>query len=162
MGRLRSGAFFGELAFLYSGGKASASVIAGEPDVIVYVIEGRFINMLFVRRPELAGKFYGYLAQILMFRLCEHGVEMEKQNQLESRRIALERQDIPSKNSKASEIESETMSENDTECSENGMETEKSTRKFQRSQAHRSKSAGQGSIKRWVSTSSLSKTTDNA
>jgi len=54
----------GEISFLLSGG-ATASVIAESKTVEVYIMEGYFINILFGRKPELAGRFYKYLANEL-------------------------------------------------------------------------------------------------
>lgn len=39
-------------------GQATASIIAESEDVQVYIIEGWFINLLFVTEPHLAGRFY--------------------------------------------------------------------------------------------------------
>lgn len=61
LGQMVSGQTFGEISFLLSGG-ASASVIAESENVEVYILEGYFINILFGRKPELAGRFYKYLA----------------------------------------------------------------------------------------------------
>jgi len=59
---------FGEISFLLSGG-ATASVIADSETVDVYIMEGYFINILFGRKQELAGRFYKYLAHELQRRV---------------------------------------------------------------------------------------------
>ena len=59
---------FGEISFLLSGG-ATADVIADSEIVEVYIMEGYFINILFGRKPELAGRFYKYLANELQRRI---------------------------------------------------------------------------------------------
>jgi len=59
---------FGEITFL-EGGSASASVIADEDNVEVFLVEGNILNILFVRYPDLEGRFYHYLASILARRL---------------------------------------------------------------------------------------------
>jgi len=58
---------FGEVSFLFNA-PASAYVIA-DTDVLVYVIEGRFVNLLFVKYPYIAGRFYHYLASVVARRL---------------------------------------------------------------------------------------------
>ena len=64
LGEMGEGATFGEVSFLLSGG-ASASVIADSSSVEVYLLEGYYINILFGMKPELAGRFYKYLAKTL-------------------------------------------------------------------------------------------------
>jgi len=66
---LESQAIFGEMTFLEKG-KATASVIA-KGNVSIYMIEGWFINTLFVDSPNLAGRFYSFLATILAKRLSD-------------------------------------------------------------------------------------------
>jgi hypothetical protein len=46
-----------------------------------YVIEGYFINILFVRYPELAGKFYHYLSSVLANRLNKREVALQRLQQ---------------------------------------------------------------------------------
>ena len=48
---------------------ATASVIADSETVDVYIMEGYFINILFGRKQELAGRFYKYLAHELQRRV---------------------------------------------------------------------------------------------
>jgi len=64
LGTMEDGQMFGEISFLISGG-ATASVIADSEIVEVNVLEGYFINILFGMRPELAGRFYKHLANVL-------------------------------------------------------------------------------------------------
>jgi len=65
---MEEGQTFGEVSFLLSGG-ASASVIADSANVEVYILEGYYINILFGIQPELAGRFYKYLAYTLQRRI---------------------------------------------------------------------------------------------
>jgi len=67
---MEQGQTFGEISFLLSGG-ATASVIADSTTVDIYILEGYFLNILFTIRPELAGRFYKYLAITLQKRLRE-------------------------------------------------------------------------------------------
>jgi signal-transduction protein with cAMP-binding, CBS, and nucleotidyltransferase domain len=62
------GQTFGEISFLLSGG-ATASVIADSDTVEVYILEGYFMNIVFSMKPELAGRFYKYLATMLQRRI---------------------------------------------------------------------------------------------
>lgn len=57
---------FGEISFLSE--KASANVRA-ETDVQIYVIDWTWINILFVKHPKLAGRFYHYLASMITHRI---------------------------------------------------------------------------------------------
>eukprot|EP01125_Pyxidicula_operculata_P003980 TRINITY_DN1561_c0_g1_i1.p1 TRINITY_DN1561_c0_g1~~TRINITY_DN1561_c0_g1_i1.p1 ORF type:complete len:665 (+),score=215.25 TRINITY_DN1561_c0_g1_i1:185-1996(+) len=77
LGHLQSGSLFGELTFLNQV-KASVSVYAASPEVYVYIIEGSFINSLFVDQPQLAGRFYSYMASILAVRLKDLQQQMRK------------------------------------------------------------------------------------
>jgi len=62
---------FGEVSMLIDG-KASASVIADSDEVEVIVLDKNFINIMFVRYPDMAGRFYHYLASVLARRLSFH------------------------------------------------------------------------------------------
>lgn len=57
---------FGEVSFLSD--KASANVRA-DTDVQIYVIDWTWVNILFVRHPKLAGRFYHYLASLITHRI---------------------------------------------------------------------------------------------
>jgi len=61
----------GELSVL-TGNKASASVIADSEEVEVLVLETSFMNIMFVRYPDMVGRFYHYLASIMARRLSFH------------------------------------------------------------------------------------------
>jgi len=61
----------GELSVLM-GSKASASVIADSDEVEVLVLEKSFMNIMFVRYPDMVGRFYHYLASIMARRLSFH------------------------------------------------------------------------------------------
>jgi len=75
---LEPGALFGEMTFLENG-KATASVIAKGSNVAIYMIEGWYINTLFVDHPNLAGRFYSYLATILSKRLSDREEALAQQ-----------------------------------------------------------------------------------
>jgi len=60
---MTTGSLFGEMSFL-EGGPATASVIADDDAVEMYIIEGYFINIVFVKYPELAGRFFCYIASV--------------------------------------------------------------------------------------------------
>jgi len=62
---------FGEVSMLIDG-KASSSVIANTDEVEVIVLDKNFINIMFVRYPDMAGRFYHYLASVLARRLSFH------------------------------------------------------------------------------------------
>jgi CRP-like cAMP-binding protein len=62
------GALFGEISFL-EGGKASASVVCDKDDTQIAIIEGYWLDVLFQYHPELSGRFYHYLANVLSKRL---------------------------------------------------------------------------------------------
>uniref|UniRef100_A0A6B2L0J8 Cyclic nucleotide-binding domain-containing protein n=1 Tax=Arcella intermedia TaxID=1963864 RepID=A0A6B2L0J8_9EUKA len=61
----------GEISLLLNT-KATASVIADSDQVEVLVLEKNFMNIMFVRYPDMAGRFYHYLASILARRLGFH------------------------------------------------------------------------------------------
>lgn len=46
------------------GSKASASLVA-EEDTVVQVMKAYYLNVLFRYKPQLAGRFYHYLAFVL-------------------------------------------------------------------------------------------------
>jgi len=79
LGTMDEGALFGEMTFLEKG-NATASVIA-QGDVQIYIIEGYFINILFVDYPDLAGRFYSYLATVLAQRLSDREMAIQKELQ---------------------------------------------------------------------------------
>lgn len=59
---------FGEISFL-EGGKASASVVCNKDDTSIAIIEDYWLDVVFSYYPEIAGKFYHYLANVLSKRL---------------------------------------------------------------------------------------------
>jgi len=71
-------ALFGEMTFLENG-KATASVIALGEDCSVYLVEGFYINTLFVDYPAMAGRFYSYLTTVLAKRLNDREEALTKQ-----------------------------------------------------------------------------------
>lgn len=68
VGSMEAGALFGEMSFLEGKG-ATASVIADSDSVEMYILEGHFINTVFVAYPDLSGRFYAYLASVIAERL---------------------------------------------------------------------------------------------
>ena len=62
------GSLFGEMSFLEGGG-ATASVITDSDTVEMYILEGHFINIVFVKHPDLSGRFFAYLASVIAERL---------------------------------------------------------------------------------------------
>jgi CRP-like cAMP-binding protein len=70
MAFMEKGQMFGELSFLL-GGQSTASVLAHETEVEVQIIEDAYLNILFVRQPALAGRFYHHLASLLANRIKE-------------------------------------------------------------------------------------------
>ncbi|KAL6078425.1 Serine/threonine-protein kinase 4 [Balamuthia mandrillaris] len=99
LGKMRAGEMFGEISFLEQG-TASASVIADENPVQLYVIEGYFLHVLFTRKPALAGRFYHHLASEMALRLTkrEHrlykrGGRRREEGEGRGRRIALDGDD---------------------------------------------------------------------
>lgn len=79
LGQMEEGALFGEMTFLEKG-NATASIIASG-DVQIYIIEGYFINILFVDYPDLAGRFYSYLATVLAQRLSDRELKIQQELQ---------------------------------------------------------------------------------
>eukprot|EP01130_Rhizamoeba_saxonica_P018866 TRINITY_DN9597_c0_g1_i1.p1 TRINITY_DN9597_c0_g1~~TRINITY_DN9597_c0_g1_i1.p1 ORF type:complete len:1096 (-),score=267.22 TRINITY_DN9597_c0_g1_i1:18-3044(-) len=71
------GGILGEMTFLERG-PASASVVAGENGASVYIIEGFCIHSLFVNNPDLAGRFFSYIAEVIAERLDQREKEMNK------------------------------------------------------------------------------------
>jgi len=67
---LRTGEMFGEMAFLM-GGAASATIVAGQENTMIYCIKKNFVDsLLYVStNAELPGRFYKYLATTLAGRL---------------------------------------------------------------------------------------------
>jgi len=76
LGYLEAGQFFGEVSFLLSGG-ATAAVVADTEEVELSILEGYFINILFGIRPEMAGRFYKHLANVLQRRIREREDELD-------------------------------------------------------------------------------------
>jgi len=71
LGRIGPPQTLGEISLLL-GGSATASVIADSEEVEVLDVEKGFIDVMFVRYPDMAGKFYHYLASVLARRLIFH------------------------------------------------------------------------------------------
>mmetsp|Transcript_4454 Transcript_4454/g.6234 ORF Transcript_4454/g.6234 Transcript_4454/m.6234 type:complete len:1257 (-) Transcript_4454:61-3831(-) len=79
LGKMEDGQFFGEISFLLSGG-ATATITADSEEVHVYVLEGYFMNILFGIRPELAGRFYKHLANVLQKRIRSRDEALSKRS----------------------------------------------------------------------------------
>jgi len=71
LGRIGPPQTLGEISLLL-GGCATASVIADSDEVEVLDIDKGFIDVMFVRYPDMAGRFYHYLASVLARRLSFH------------------------------------------------------------------------------------------
>jgi CRP-like cAMP-binding protein len=78
LGRMSESETFGEISFLF-GGPASATIIADD-NVELYIIEGSFVNILFVKYPSLGGRFYHYLASVLAHRLKKQEAKKFEEN----------------------------------------------------------------------------------
>jgi len=68
------------------GTPATTSVIANE-DTSVYVIEAYFLNVLFQHYPELAGRFFLYLAFVLAQRMATR--EKDRQLSLDDKKLSM-------------------------------------------------------------------------
>lgn len=66
--KMGAGVMFGEMSFL-TGNAASASIVADQDAVEVYIIEDSFVESLLSVDPELPGRFYKFLALNLANRL---------------------------------------------------------------------------------------------
>lgn len=73
---MEKGEIFGELNFVLAE-ETSANVIASSEKVVVRVIEGYFVNMLFSLHPQIAGKFYKFIA-------CQIISRLDKKNKLQN------------------------------------------------------------------------------
>jgi hypothetical protein len=65
---LQAGAIVGEISYLQNG-PVTASVVADDDEVLVYVIDGRYLDLLYVVQPALASRFFFYLASIVQERI---------------------------------------------------------------------------------------------
>ena len=65
---MSKGETFGEISFL-QGGKATASVIAQKKRTEIQFIEDNYLYAVFARYPQVAGRFFQYVATILESRL---------------------------------------------------------------------------------------------
>jgi hypothetical protein len=74
VGVINSGETFGEISFLQNS-QITASVVADDDRVEIYVIEGDHLNEIFNDYPAVPGRFYKYLATLISNRL--HNREME-------------------------------------------------------------------------------------
>jgi CRP-like cAMP-binding protein len=70
LSRHSAGEIFGDMSFI-EGQPASASVIAGDEEVLVFIITHAHVSMLMGQNPAFAARFYQSLAEILSRRLRE-------------------------------------------------------------------------------------------
>ncbi len=70
LSRHGAGEIFGDMSFI-EGQAASASVIAGEEEVLVFIITHAHISTLMGQNPAFAARFYQSLADVLSRRLRE-------------------------------------------------------------------------------------------
>ena len=70
VGNLRQGEIFGEISYLQNG-PVTANVLADEDDTLVYVIEGKYLDLLYIVAPDLAARFFFYMSVLLANRI-EH------------------------------------------------------------------------------------------
>ncbi|MGE5624593.1 MAG: Crp/Fnr family transcriptional regulator [Bacillota bacterium] len=70
LSRHTAGEIFGDMSFI-EGQAASASVIAGDEEVLAFVITHAHISTLMAQNPAFAARFYQSLADILSRRLRE-------------------------------------------------------------------------------------------
>jgi len=75
LGVLQPGETFGEISFLQDS-QITASVVADEDGVEVYVIEGDYLNDIFNEHPGIPGRFYKYLATLISNRLHNREIEI--------------------------------------------------------------------------------------
>eukprot|EP01103_Thecamoeba_quadrilineata_P010526 TRINITY_DN229_c0_g1_i1.p1 TRINITY_DN229_c0_g1~~TRINITY_DN229_c0_g1_i1.p1 ORF type:complete len:795 (+),score=201.82 TRINITY_DN229_c0_g1_i1:271-2385(+) len=75
LGVLQSGETFGEISFLQDS-QITASVVADEDGVEVYVIEGDYLNDIFNEHPGIPGRFYKYLATLIANRLHHREIDI--------------------------------------------------------------------------------------
>lgn len=79
LAKMSNGSFFGELSFLEEGTNATATAsVVSEGEVTVQILEGWYINLLFVEYPDLAGKFYSYLCSVIAKRLNEREMAVKR------------------------------------------------------------------------------------
>jgi CRP-like cAMP-binding protein len=68
LGRLGASETFGEMSFL-TGSAATATCVADSDECELTVMEGFYVNMLMSIRPEIAGRFYKFLALLITARI---------------------------------------------------------------------------------------------
>lgn len=68
LGRMKTGEIFGEITYLF-GGRVCVNIIADEEDVEIYSLEKEQLQKLFDIQPDLAAKFYKFLAVQISNRL---------------------------------------------------------------------------------------------
>jgi CRP-like cAMP-binding protein len=74
---LPEGSSFGELALCLAT-KSSASVVAHSALVQTLVIEGYYLNLLFLRNPRLEERFFRYLYAVIAYRLRVFKTDTDK------------------------------------------------------------------------------------
>ena len=83
LGKLGVGDIFGEISFI-DAGAATATVVADEQDVKLYIIEGSVLSDLFEWQPHLSTRFYKYIATILQKRLRNRETLLTEPEKLET------------------------------------------------------------------------------
>lgn len=79
LGVMETGEIFGEIGLL-QGLKTTASVIADDDEVEIYVVEGSILRILFFRIPALTGRWFKYLTFVLSRRLKDREKSQGNQN----------------------------------------------------------------------------------
>lgn len=64
IGNVQTNETFGEIAFL-TYGCATSSVVADSEKVEIFMIERQYVNILYELNPDLAGRWFKYLASAL-------------------------------------------------------------------------------------------------
>ena len=70
LSRHGAGEIFGDMSFI-EGQAASASVVAGDEEVLVFIVHHNHVSNLMGQNPAFAARFYQSLAEILSRRLRE-------------------------------------------------------------------------------------------
>lgn len=68
LGSMQCSDTFGDISFL-TGSPASATCVADSEECEVTILEGTYVNMLFSMRPDLAGRFYKFVAMLITARI---------------------------------------------------------------------------------------------
>ncbi|KYQ93328.1 RasGEF domain-containing protein [Tieghemostelium lacteum] len=69
--KISQGSIYGEMTFLLTGG-CSTSLVVTSDEVEVFILESYFLNIMLKSKPQLAPKFYKYLACVLESRVKQY------------------------------------------------------------------------------------------